>query len=482
VTHWTWFALVFAFAGCAGDGDKGKGGGQDASVPAVDLAGVVADGSPVKGARSVRACGRGSPAEIPGAGWRAFRVVMNPAGKLIAVSDGPRALFYDAGKDRWDINRQITTLTGGEWAKVAQDRAGNSMVVWIREGAVSPPEVWASLSRVESDRWDAQYRVDQWVNHQTKWGKPTGVASANITMNNNGKAAVVWDYSTAYGGKDEIIYAALFDQKSRTWTRGTLVTDDHQNIGRLQLQMDAAGNVIVVWDSHKKWRSDSQSFAARYDAARKEWQAPVPIGPSITPNGWPTLAMDSDGNALVVTAAGHLYWTWFDAATQTWLPPARVHDQVETSGVPQLVITPGGDAHALHASNSTFVTTFSRSSISWGTPRKLSIHKGKVGSAVIAADPKGNAAVVWWHLDPADWTPSYSPLSLQAARYSAASKVWSNPMVIQPPALFADGHSVAMSDNDVGIILWSTAASRDKSYPWIITGRKDHACLLLPQT
>ena len=55
-------------------------------------------------------------------------------------------------------------------------------------------------------------------------------------------------------------------------------------------------------------------------------------------------------------------------------------------------------------------------------------------------------------------------------------------MVIQPPALFADGHSVAMSDNDVGIILWSTAASRDKSYPWIITGRKDHACLLLPQT
>jgi uncharacterized protein YpmB len=230
--------------------------------------------------------------------------------------------------------------------------------------------------------------------------------------------------------------------------------------------MDNNGNAIIVWQ---------QSDGANYQIFKSEyrngiWTNPANLSDNISPNGtdayYPQVAMDDNGNAIIV---------WFQRDTDmnfqifkseyrggVWTNPSSITDYISLDGqqavLSMAAIDNNGNAIIVwrqnDGANDQIFKSEYRSGV-WHNPASLSDHisiSGQdAGDPHVTMDNNGNAIIVWRQNDGAN---------LQIFKSEYRSGTWHNPTSLSDH-ISPNGQDaaewppqVAMDDNGNAIIVW----------------------------
>jgi hypothetical protein len=218
-----------------------------------------------------------------------------------------------------------------------------------------------------------------------------GAANPVIAMDAAGNAIAIWRQSNAAGGVFSI-HANRFTAATKTWGAPALLeTDDIEGAGDVDLDVDAAGNAVVVWNQ----------LSGRYQSI---WSNRLAAGAG----AW--------GSATLV----------------------ETYDQGE-SMLPRVAATGGGGAVAVWIQWDGTRQSIHGSRLDaaggWQTP--LPLETSDTVEALnpdVAADGDGNAVAVWEETDGA------TVINVRAARRDRTTGVWSTPVTLGTPGVYAAGN------------------------------------------
>ena len=169
------------------------------------------------------------------------------------------------------------------------------------------------------------------------------------------------------------------------------------------LAMDGSGNAVVVWTG--RIGDDGVVRVSRYTAATGSWSAPIDLSAPGEPAGSGQVAMDSDGNAVVV-------WVRSNA----------------TDSIAQAAYYSAGTA-------------------AWGAVTDLSAPGQRATTPLVAMDGSGNAVAVWLRFDGAHDI-------VQATRFTAMTATWSAPVDLSPPGIRASAPALAVDSGGGAAVGW----------------------------
>jgi hypothetical protein len=247
--------------------------------------------------------------------------------------------------------------------------------------------------------------------------------------------------------------------------------------GGLALDMDGAGNAFAVW-GHSNAGGIFSIEATRFDGATKAWSAPTVLETNDA-DGASSLDLDveSAGNAVVVwrqlSAGEESIWSsWFDAGARTWHGAALVEiDNTGEAQEPCVAALPGGGAVAVWDQwdglrHSLWVNRLGGAPLAW-TGRSLleTTDSADALEPDVATDPQGNAVAVWTE-------DAGAQVTIWAARREPNPGTWTAPFMLSGfgnhdrnstpaprVALDAAGNGLAIWSLRTGL-LWNVWASR----------------------
>ncbi|MCX7000664.1 MAG: hypothetical protein NT106_10290, partial [Candidatus Sumerlaeota bacterium] len=175
--------------------------------------------------------------------------------------------------------------------QVAMDNNGNAIITWYQSDG-SKTQIFKS-----------EYKGGVW-HHPASLSdniSPDGQDAYNprVAMDNNGNAIITWYQSD--GSKNQIFKS---EYRSGVWTNPSSISDnispDGQDARGPQVAMDNNGNAIITWEQPDG--SNFQIFKSEYRGG--VWTHPSSLSDNISPNGQnagsPQVAMDNNGNAIIV--------------------------------------------------------------------------------------------------------------------------------------------------------------------------------------
>jgi hypothetical protein len=249
-------------------------------------------------------------------------VAVDENGSAIVVWDEGDicAQRLDADGNRlWPADVRVSTDSDEGYQhdpSVAGDRNGNAIVVWgeSRSGE-DAAEVYAQRLDTDGNRlWAADIRVN------SDAGIPEPYSRAAVAVSENGDAVVVWEDER--NGDDDIYAQRLDPTGNRLWTADLRVNSDSGGAYESDpaVAVDGDGNAIVVWEN---WNI----YAQRLDAAgNKLWAIDVRANSS-SGTVWPdpAVGVDGSGHAVVVwedhrNSNADIYAQWLDTNGQRLLP------------------------------------------------------------------------------------------------------------------------------------------------------------------
>lgn len=302
--------------------------------------------------------GPGTYRAIPLAGSvQGLDLAINPNGDAIVVWGERRnnvrfdvfAIRFDAETQGWGTATLIEGADG--WISgphVAMDPGGNATAVWGREDG-TPSNDHLSI-------WASQFTPG------SGWGQPTLIETddaesarlAHIAMDSQGRAIVVW---RQWDGARSNIWANRF-VPGEGWDTGLVIeTDDGGSGISPRVAMDADGNAVVVWEM---LRSNGQRFdrldimSNRFSAATSSWGTAVAVETEMvkTGNSQLQLAGDAAGNAVSVWREQigsnlNIRASRFDAGSSSWGQSVPIEDRTGESYSPRIALDASGNTVAL---------------------------------------------------------------------------------------------------------------------------------------
>lgn len=196
------------------------------------------------------------------------------------------------------------------------------------------------------------------------WQAPTSLDAsdmafldgARIAMNDSGAAVAVWLRSALASDRADL-WASVYSPQSKRWSaplRLSLSTDSFRvkSASDPQVAMDADGNAMVVWE--QGWNAGAGSLFALWSSrytANVGWSSDPPLlaaGDAQERPGSPQLVMDAYGNATAVWQqfGGNQYrimWSRFTASDNAWGIIARLDTSLADALEPCLAINRVGD-------------------------------------------------------------------------------------------------------------------------------------------
>jgi len=234
------------------------------------------------------------------------QVAMDDNGNAIIVwyqYDGSNEQIFKAEyhNGQWTFPADLTDNispdgTGASDPQVAMDDNGNAIIVWHQSDGNN------------YQIFKAEYRNGQWTfpADLTDYISPDGSFASlpQVAMDDNGNAIIVWHQSD---GNNWQIFKAEY--RNGQWTFPADLADnislDETYVGAPLMAMDDNGNAIIVWYQYDG--SNDQIFKSEY--RNGQWTNPADLTDNISPDGTSTLApqvaMDDNGNAIIV-------WQQFD--------------------------------------------------------------------------------------------------------------------------------------------------------------------------
>lgn len=176
---------------------------------------------------------------------------------------------------------------------VAMDNNGNSIIVWEQSDG-NNIQVFKS-----------EYRNGQWIHPAdlTDNISPNAqdVRYTQVAMDNKGNAIIVWVQSD--GDQDQIFKS---EYRNGRWSHPSSLKDnislDETSANFPKLAMDKKDNVIIAWSQSDG--KNEQIYKSEYHDST--WTHPADLTDNISPDGTrahaPQVAMDNDGNTIVIWA------------------------------------------------------------------------------------------------------------------------------------------------------------------------------------
>ena len=287
-------------------------------------------------------------------------------------------------------------------------------------------------------------------------------STSQVAMNDNGDAIIVWQQSD---GVNEQIFKAEY--RNGQWIVPSSLSDnispDGYDAQIPQVAMSNNGNAIIVWQQNNG--SNDQIYKAEY--RNGQWTLPSSISDSISPNGqnaqMPQVAMDNQGNAIIV-------WKQSDSNNDQiykaeyrngqWTFPADLSDHISISGqpatMPQVAINDNGNAIIVwqQSNGGTLIFYSKYNNGIWDNPTDLSdnvlsVTTSSSSNPQVAMDNNGNIVVTWFQENGTDY-------NIYKAEYRNGQ--WTKPIdlndKVNPDGASAFYSQVAMNDNGDAIIVW----------------------------
>jgi YD repeat-containing protein len=279
-----------------------------------------------------------------------------------------------------------------------------------------------------------------------------GYASGSqIAFDPQGNAFSVWHQ---LDGANYSVYASRYDASTQTWDTPQLIETTSLNAASPQIVVDAQGNATVVWTQNES--SFYSIHTNRYNASTHSWGAAQLIGSGTDTAMSPQLAVDTQGNILVVwnqspgafsdTSIKSIYACRFNASSQSWGAAQLIEASAISGFQPQIAIDSQGNATVawVQEDGTIYANHYLASTQTWGTVGQIGV--GDVASLQISADAQGNAIAVW-----------IQNSSVYANRFSASSQTWGTAQMIEPVATGAQSPQIAMDALGNATVVWPQA-------------------------
>lgn len=378
--HLLWcLAVSMLLVGCS---DGGSGGSGQAVDPDVIVATWVSDTTPAPNASGV-------------------------ARDIVLMATFDRDILTTSVDDR---SFTLSTDAGPATGTVSFD--GNTNVARFAPAtplpllATATATLTTAIADLSGNTMPADHRW-RFTTEDGAWGTAEAVESALATTSHpqvavaaDGSAVAVWAQSA--GGRNDI-WANRYVPGSGWGSAELIETDNAGTASRPQVAIDPGGNVVAVW--HQSDGTRDNIWANRHEpgvgwgsAERLEFND---AGAASSPR----IAMDSDGNALVVWyqdngVRNNIYASRHQPGAG-WSVPEIIDNNTGGTLEPQLAMTPVGDAIAVWRQwdgvgvNYSVWASYYLASSGWETPQLLETGSEQSHSPHIALDPDGNAVAVW---------------------------------------------------------------------------------------
>jgi hypothetical protein len=336
------------------------------------------------------------------------QVAIDSNGNAIAVwyqDDGVRlniyANRYDALSRSWGLAESIETDNAGDaWVpQVAVDPNGNAIAVWYQNNGVRY-NIYANRYDEVSNSWGPAALIET---------DNTGSASApQVAIDSIGNAIAVWMQDD---GVRLNIHANRYDVLSDSWGSAELIETD--NVGDAsfpQVAVNQNGNAVAVWVQDDGLRYSI--YANRYDALSRSWGAAELIEADNAEHAFkPDIAVPPNGNAVAVWfqydgVRYNIHANSYDELSRSWgLAESIETDNSGDAWNHEVVADRNGNAIAVWTQHdgvryNIYANCYDALSGSWGSAKLIDADNiGDAWEPHVAADPNGNAIVVWMQDD-----------------------------------------------------------------------------------
>jgi hypothetical protein len=162
---------------------------------------------------------------------------------------------------------------------------------------------WSQFDGGNRQIFKSEYRNGAWT-HPSGLSdniSPDGQGASNpvVAMDDNGSAIITWVQND---GSNMQIFKSEY--RNGAWTHPSSLSDnispDGQDAARPWVGMDDNGSAIITWVQNDG--SNMQIFVSEY--RNGAWTHPSGLSDNISPDDqnadWPRVAMDNNGNAIIV--------------------------------------------------------------------------------------------------------------------------------------------------------------------------------------
>ena len=355
----------------------------------------------------------------------------------------------------WSSRQRIDDVVAPEeafWPSVAVDREGNAVGAWRQEPRIADQlgvSVWSNRYTAGSD-WHGAARLHSLGGEDA--------SNYQVAMDSDANAIVIWQQSS--GTCDDHPCESIWGNYSTSdgdWGTAELIEYDNRgHAGEPRVAMDSDGNAIAVW--HQSDGTRVSIWANRFTPSQG-WESARHIGSDDQSEArMPDVAMDPDGNAIVVWEQSDdvRVSIWANRFTRVggWddAEPIETNDDGDATN-PRLGMDANGHAITVwNQFNGTTVDVWSNHYTpgnDWGTAEL--IERNDDGDALrprVAVSASGDAVAVWPQFDGFRydlWANAYSP-----------SKGWRTAELVDPSdqglgqplsaevAIDPDGNAVAV--------------------------------------
>jgi hypothetical protein len=306
----------------------------------------------------------------------------------------------------------------------AIDASGNALVAWSKP---TPPDLFT----IDANRY---VPAAGWGNTVSVSKNAAGAAlDAQLATDAQGNALLVWVQRIGDFRTRADLWASRFTPAGGWSAPQLLETDDTGTVTEPDIAMNAAGNAVVAWV-----QSDGQGAtlrSARF-APSSGWSTPVAVENAAGDAAYPQVAIDRNGNALVVwgqfrgpRVPGEFNEVWSNRMTAdgAWSTAAAIGLGSLADTHPQLGFDGAGNALAVW--DRAEGTSAARYTVAGGWTREERIVQDTVGSLTsqvsLAVNDRGDAIATWRGADALGKTGS------AYAVYSAAGGPWSTATLIE---------------------------------------------------
>jgi len=347
------------------------------------------------------------------------QLAMDASGNALAVwqlnqgiNSCIQASRYDTSTKSWDSILDAETLSDtnenayAPQIALAMDTEGNAFAIWQR------------AEIIQAAHYDS---LSGWQLPATNLSETTTVAvEPDVAISTSGNATAVW---TFFDSGSFRVQASSYSTGS--WTPATLtpiLSDPGQNAYAPRVAMDDDGNALAVWYRYNN--NGNAIIQTSYKAVGSpSWSIAQDISDAGQDAFFPQVAMNSDGNALIV-------WHRFDGTI--WRIQARHRDNIGSwssiynvssedydAFIPIVAMDSQGNGTATWKINDSIGNTriqvayYNTTQESWAPVKQqpiISAAKANADYPHIVMNKKGNAAAVWQRFDGRNWR-------IQTSRY-----------------------------------------------------------------
>jgi hypothetical protein len=298
---------------------------------------------------------------------------------------------------------------------VAMDSSGNALIVWTQyDASMMCPATFGDCSSA----YMSEFRNGAWSAPAPAGNITIGEPNAfppRAAMDDNGNALIVWAWKKFAGAEYSIFKS---EYRNGVWSRPTSTTQQINPVGQNalnpQVAMDNNGNAIIVW------QQDDGGFTRIYKSEYRNgvWTHPASLAANISPDGQdasaPQAAMDNNGNTVIVWlqsdgSFSQVYKSEYRGGA--WTHPANLAtDHISfdgrTAGLPQVAMDNNGNALIVWqqpddaGARAVFKSEYR--SGAWHHPAGLADNVSpatqdsqRAGGPRVAMDDNGNAMIVW---------------------------------------------------------------------------------------